>query len=143
MSDARESIGGLVAAEHGRLDSLIAELLGNLRETTEGASLQEAFGQLRDQFEAHLEREDRLYYPALRALRPGHRERLAAIATAHETFHSQLAQIEASLERGAIDAVARGLESLASQFAVHEVAEEQLLRQIDQEIGAKATTPAR
>lgn len=143
MSETQESIGALVAAEHSRLDSLFSEVLGTLRETAESTAVQDAFLRLREQLEAHLEREDRLYYPALRALRPAHREPVAAIAAAHEAFRSRLAQIEASLGRGALDSVRNGLESLASHFAVHEVAEEQMLRQIDQEISAETTPPAR
>lgn len=142
MSGTRESIGRLVAAEHSRLESLFAETLGNLREGAEGAAVHDAFAQLRDQLEAHLAREDRLYYPALRALRPAHREPLAAIAAAHDTFRSRLAQIEASLARGALDTALGGLESLADLFAAHEVAEEQMLHQIDQEIRAEAITSA-
>jgi hemerythrin HHE cation binding domain-containing protein len=142
MSGTRESIGRLVAAEHSRLESLFAETLGNLREGAEGTRVDDAFARLRDQLEAHLAREDHLYYPALRALRPAHREPLAAIAAAHDAFRSRLAQIEASLARGAPDSALRELESLASLFAAHEVAEERMLHQIDQEIRAEAIPSA-
>ena len=134
MSGTRESIERLVAAEHSRLESLFAETLGSLRKAAVGPAVHDAFTRLRDQLEAHLAREDRLYYPALRALRPAHREPLALIAAAHDTFHSQLAEIEASLAKGAPDIALRGVESLASLFAAHEVAEEHMLHQIDQEI---------
>ena len=134
MSGTRESIERLVAAEHSRLESLFAETLGSLRKAAGGPAVHDAFTRLRDQLEAHLAREDRLYYPALRALRPAHREPLALIAAAHDTFHSQLAEIEASLAKGAPDIALRGVESLASLFAAHEVAEEHMLHQIDQEI---------
>ena len=138
MSDTRESIRELVAAEHSRLESLFAEVFGSLRKGGEGAAVQDAFAQLRDQLEAHLAREDRLYYPVLSALRPAQREPLAAIAAAHDAFRSQLAQIESSLTRGELATALGGLESLASLFAAHEVAEEQMLNQIDEEIRTKA-----
>ena len=136
VSVTRESIG-LVTAEHSRLESLFAEVLRNLREGAESPAVSDGFAQLRDQLEAHLAREDRLYYPALRALRPAHREPVAAITAAHDTFRSRLAQIGASLARGAQDTALRELESLASLFAAHEVAEEHMLHQIDQEILAE------
>ena len=142
MSGTRESIERLVAAEHSRLESLFAETLGSLRKAAGGPAVHDAFTRLRDQLEAHLAREDRLYYPALRALRPAHREPLALIAAAHDTFHSQLAEIEASLAKGAPDIALRGVESLASLFAAHEVAEEHMLHQIDQEIRAEALPSA-
>ena len=76
----------------------------------------------------------------LSALRPAQREPLAAIAAAHDAFRSQLAQIESSLTRGELSTALGGLESLASLFAVHEAAEDQLLTQIDKEIRAKVVT---
>ncbi|HYB12638.1 MAG TPA: hemerythrin domain-containing protein, partial [Myxococcota bacterium] len=94
---AGESLEGLVAAEHRRLDALFGEILSHLRKGGESSAAQDAFARLRNQLEAHLAREDRLYYPALRALRPAHREPLAVIAAAHDTFRSRLAEIEASL----------------------------------------------
>ena len=142
MSGTRESLEGLVAAEHRRIDSLFAQLLADLREGGENRALRNAFSQLQNQLEAHLAREDCLYYPALRALRPAHREPLAGIIAAHDTFRSQLVRIETSLAQSAIETALRSLESLASLFAAHEVAEEQMLHEIDREIRAEDLTSA-
>ncbi|HBZ69372.1 MAG TPA: hypothetical protein DEP35_06425 [Deltaproteobacteria bacterium] len=141
-SNTRKSLEGLVAAEHRHLDALFGEILLDLRRGGEGAAAQDAFARLRDQLEAHLAREDRLYYPALRALRPAHREPIAAIVAAHDVFRSQLAQIESSLAIGAKDAALRAVELLASLFATHEVAEEQMLQKIDQEVVAEGMPSA-
>ena len=140
MSDTRESIRALVAAEHGGLESLFAEVFGSLRKCGEGPAAQAAFAQLRDQLEAHLAREDRLYYPMLSALRPAQREPAPQSPQLTTPSAAQLAQIESSLTRGELSTALGGLESLASLFAVHEAAEDQLLTQIDKEIRAKVVT---
>lgn len=136
MSGTQEAIKRLVADEHSDLECVFAETLGQLRQGAEGAALRVAFARLRNQLEAHLAREDQLYYPALRALRPVHRDSLAAIIAAHDTFRQRLAEIEANLAGGGTDTAVRGVESLASLFAAHEVAEEQMLHEIDREIRA-------
>jgi hypothetical protein len=137
MSSARESIEHLVAAEHGDLECVFAETLRQLRQGTNGSVLPDAFVRLRDQLEAHLAREERLYYPAMRALQPAHRSSLAATIAAHGTLRQRLAEIEASLAGSGADVAVRAVESLASLFAAHEVAEEQLLQQIGREIRAE------
>ncbi len=134
MSGARESIEHLVAAEHGDLECVFAETLRQLRQGAKGSLLLDAFARLRDQLEAHLAREERLYYPAMRALRPAHRGFLAGIIAAHGTLRQRLAEIEASLPGSGADAAVLAVESLASLFAAHEVAEEQLIHEIDREI---------
>ena len=61
--------------------------------------------------EAHLD------YPALRTLRPAHREPLAPIVAGHDAFRSQLARIEANLAQCAIEtAVARSIRLPASSL---------------------------
>ena len=136
MSGTQEAIERLVAAEHSDLECVFAETLRRLRQGAEGAALRDAFARLREELEAHLAREDQLYYPAMRALRAAHRDSLATIMAAHDTFRQRLAEIEASLGGGPGAAV-RGVESLASLFAAHEVAEEKMLHEIDQETRAE------
>jgi hypothetical protein len=141
VSGTREAIERLVAAEHGDLECVFAETLRQLRQGAEGPALRVAFARLRNQLEAHLAREDQLYYPAMRALRPGHRDSLATMISAHDTLRQRLAEIEASLARGGADAAFRRVESLCSLFSAHEVAEERMLHEIDREI--RAEDPAR
>ena len=137
-----ESIGNRVAVEHLRLESLFAETLEELHKGPEGCAAQDAFLQLRDQLEAHVTREERLYFPALRSLRPAHRQALATLVAAHRGFRSRLAEIEASLAGRALESAARGLESLSGLFAAHEAAEERMLHQIEQELHAEAIPSA-
>ena len=136
MSGSRELIERLVAAEHSDLECVFAETLGQFRQSAKGTALRVAFARLRNELEAHLAREDQLYYPAMRAVRPAHRDSLATIMAAHDTFRQRLAEIEESLAGSGPDAAVRGVESLASLFAAHEVAEEKMLHEIDQEIHA-------
>ena len=56
----------------------------------------------------------------------------------HDTFRQRLAEIEASLAGGGPDAAVRGVESLASLFAAHKVAEEQMLHDIGRAIRAES-----
>jgi hemerythrin len=146
MSDLgsdRHSIEKLIATEHRRLDSIFEEVLGALREGDEAAAVRDAFARLREHVESHVSLEDRLYYPALRALRPAHRDPLLAITAAHEVFRARLAEIAASIEQGAFDAVDAALQAFATSFGAHESAEERLLHQIDAELKSEAGTTAR
>ncbi len=136
MSGTREAIHRLVTAEHNDLECVFAETLGQLRQGAEGTALRVAFARLRNQLETHLAREDKLYYPAMHALRPALRGSLATMIAAHDTFRQRLGEIEASLVGGAPDAAVRGVEALGSLFAAHEFAEEQMLHEIDREIRA-------
>jgi len=138
----RESIGQRVAVEHLRLESLFAETIEELHKGPDGSAAQDAFVRLRDQLEAHVTREEQLYFPALRALRPAQGQALLALIAAHDGFRSRLARIEASLAGGALESAAHGVESLAGLFAAHEVSEEQMLQQLDQEIRAESIPSA-
>jgi iron-sulfur cluster repair protein YtfE (RIC family) len=129
-----ESTGNRVAIEHFRLDALFTETVEQLHAPARPGAARDAFVRLRDQLEAHLLREERLYFPALELLRPAHRQTLAMLIAAHGGFRLQLAEIEASLAGGALESAARGIEALSSLFAAHELAEESMLHQIEQEL---------
>ncbi len=129
-----ESMGNRVAVEHLRLDTLFAETVEQLHAPAEPAAAFDAFVRLRDQLEAHLLREEKLYFPTLHTLRPAHRQALASLILAHGGFRSRLAEIEASLTGGALESAARGLHSLSGLFAAHEVAEEGMLHEIEHEL---------
>ena len=143
VTSERRSIEELISTEHRRVDSVFAEALAVLQEGEEPRVVRDAFARLREQLETHLGLEDRLYYPALRALRPAHRGPLAAIAAAHDVFRARLMEIAARIEQGALDTVRDGLQSLCDTFVAHEAAEERLLRQIDLELQAEVRAPAR
>jgi hemerythrin-like domain-containing protein len=134
MADEKDSYAGAFAAQHRRLDSRFAGLIEALRAGGAPDALRDDFRRLRETLEAHVDQEDRLYYPAVRALRPVHRPVLEELMDAHEIFRSQLGVIEASLAEQAFAEAERALVEFVEGFAAHERAEEALLRRIDAEI---------
>jgi len=133
MAKQQDSYEGVFAAQHRELDTLFAGLLEALRAGDAAEMIREDFRRLRETLEAHVDREDRLYYPAVGALRPVHRPALESLVVAHEIFRSQLGAIEASLADAAFAEAERSLVEFVEGFAAHEEAEEALLRQIDAE----------
>ena len=126
---------GMVAAEHRRLDAMFEALLDALRRGRDGdLDVRAAFAEMRETLESHIDQEDRLYYPAVRALRPIHRAAIEGLVDAHELFRSRLGEIDASLADGALAEAERALAEFIAAFAAHEAAEERLLRSIDQEL---------
>jgi hypothetical protein len=130
MAEQQDSYEGVFAAQHRELDTLFAGLLEALR----AGDAPDDFRRLRETLEAHVDREDRLYYPAVGALRPIHRPALESLVTSHEIFRTQLGAIEASLADAAFAEAERALVEFVEGFAAHEEAEEALLRRIDAEI---------
>jgi hypothetical protein len=134
MADQQDSYEGVFAAQHRELDTLFVGLLEALRAGGAPETIRDDFRRLREMLEAHVDREDRLYYPAVGALRPIHRPALDSLVFAHEIFRSQLGAIEASLADAAFADAERALGEFVEGFAAHEAAEEALLRRIDAEI---------
>lgn len=132
---------GRFAAEHRRLDAMFEALLAALRGGSSDTALRERFAEMRESLEAHIDQEDRLYYPAVRALRPVHRDVIEELVRAHELFRARLEEIDGDLARGAIAEAGRELDTFVGAFGEHEATEERLLRAIDAElseaVGAK------
>jgi hypothetical protein len=128
------SIEHSISEQHRHLDAMFEETLMALREDDAPEAIRAAFARLREAVESHIDQEDRLYYPSLRALRPAHRGVLDGLVVAHDGFRTRLEEID--VELGADDRVnaARDLGAFAEAFAGHEAVEEQLLRRIDAEI---------
>jgi hypothetical protein len=140
--DARGRVAGppesRLVGEHRDLDARFRALLDLLADP--GASRDRAhawFRELREAVEAHVDREDRLYYPALRALRPRHAAATLALASAHEGFRAGLVALDADFARGALAASARELRHFAGEFGAHEQEEERLLGEIERELGIR------
>jgi hypothetical protein len=126
---------GEIAEEHRRLDVLFEEARAAL-EAGPGEAAHHALVILAEALEAHFEREDRLYYPAVGALRREHASLLRSFATGHTRFLGQIDAIARRLAEGAFAGAASELEALAAEFAAHEGQEEELLRAIEGEIAA-------
>ena len=129
-----ESAERSVTEQHRRLDSMFEELLAAMREGDEAGAVRDAFERLREALEAHIDHEDRLYYPALGTLRPKHRAVLDRLIAAHTGFRAHLGEMAARLDARDLAAAERALGAFAGVFAVHEAMEEQLLQDIDAEL---------
>lgn len=123
-----------VLAEHRRLDGLLAEACDAFRGGQGSDSGVEAFQELREALEIHFDQEDRLYYPAIRALRPDFKAGLQEFIAEHEKFRTQLENIETLLARADFEGSGRAIEMLAGEFGRHEVSEESVLQRLDREL---------
>ena len=127
-----------LVAEHRRLESMFAELLGAIGDGEPLDVVRGTFELLREALEAHVDHEDRLYYPALRALRPEHRSAIERLMAGHAEFRARLADVGGALAGGATQQAAAQLEDFVRRFAAHEVAEEALLGEVDADLRASA-----
>jgi len=133
--DRSDSYEERFAAEHRRLDAMFEALIAALRGGAgDTRAAHASFAALRDAFESHIAQEDRLYYPAVRALRPAHATAIAGLVEAHEAFRGRLAAIDADFPHAAASTLEPALASFVTAFAAHEVAEERLLRALDDEL---------
>jgi hypothetical protein len=92
-----------------------------------------AFGRIREELEAHFEKEDRLYYPAIRALRPDRAEAVDRVGKAHAQFIRRFDLIVAQLRAGKREEARRSFEEFAEAFIYHEIREEDLIRSLEKE----------
>jgi hypothetical protein len=130
-------VKGQVLAEHRRLDVLFVEAREAFRGEDVSDSATEAFQELREALEIHFEQEDRLYYPAIWALRPDLESGLQDFVAEHDKFRSQIEHIEALLAREDFAGGGRAIEALAGDFGRHEVSEESMLRRLDHDLEEK------
>ena len=139
MSWQDRSIEHSIAEQHRRLDALFEEILVAMREHEPPEAIRDAFARLREALESHIDQEDRLYYPSLRALRPAHRDVLYSLSVAHDVFRTRLEEIEAQLGARDLGAAERAIGAFGEAFAAHELTEERLLAHIDAEVAATAS----
>jgi len=139
MSWEDRSIEHSIAEEHRRLDALFEEILVAMREDEPPEAIRDAFARLREALESHIDQEDRLYYPSLRALRPAHRDVLYSLAAAHDVFRTRLEEIDTRLGARDLGAAERAIGAFGEAFAAHELTEERLLAHIDAEVAATAS----
>ena len=134
MAEPNESLESIFEAQHRRLDAMFAALVDSLRHNHRLQDVCDAFARLREMLEAHVDQEDRLYYPVVQAIRPAQRGILEGLVDAHETFRVQLGEIAARLAAHAISEVELAVAEFVASFAAHEAAEEQILRRLDAEL---------
>lgn len=131
-----ESFERRVAAQHRLLDGMFVDVLEAVRTDPAEGGAKAAFARLREALEIHFDQEERLHYPAVRALSPSRGDAISAIVRAHDGFRAQLDGIEASVASARSAEAEQRLEAFVEAFAVHEAAEEGLLGSLDQELQA-------
>lgn len=123
-----------VMAEHRLLDALFADARDAFHAGDALEAARESFATLRDALETHFDQEDRLYYPAIWALRPLRKDALLAAVEAHHAFRTQLRDIDALLAEGEITDARNAFDALAAAFVKHEQQEERALASLDREL---------
>lgn len=121
---------------HRRLQELYADVEETLAEEPSHEAAREALGVLRESLDVHFEQEDRLYYPAIRSLRPELARRVAGFADQHGRFRRCLAAIDTLLGAGDRARALREFVPLTQEFGLHEAAEEAMLAEIDRDPAA-------
>ena len=124
-----------IAAEHRGLQPLFEETRAALQAATPRA--QEPFDRLRAALKTHFAQEERLYYPAIWALRPEHKAALHDFLEAHAAFLDALADIADQLERGALGEAEGAFAVFVESYTPHEDREEELLRDLEREWAAR------
>ena len=122
-----------VGAVHRSLAAMFEETRAAFRDGDE-AEAAVAFGRLREELETHFDKEDRLYYPAIRALRPDRAEAVNRVERAHAQFIRRFELIVAQIQEGKLDEAERSFEEFAEAFIFHEIREEDLIRSLEREL---------
>ena len=124
---------GRIPAAHRSLAAMFEETRAAFRDQDE-AEAAAAFGRLREELEAHFEKEDRLYYPAIRALRPDRAQAVGRVEMAHQQFVRRFELIVGLIEARKLDEAERSFEEFAEAFIHHEIREEDLIRSLEKEL---------
>lgn len=127
-----------IASAHRALDGLFEYVEGALN-IGDVRAASEAFAQLREALETHVEQEDRLYYPAIRSLRPEFEISLGTFTKEHAAFRDDMAEIQRLLEADSCGETQNTLERFHRAFALHEAAEEAMLESLDRHPRIPAT----
>jgi len=131
------SLQQTVHAEHHGLTKLLERIRAGLGGGADVEASVDAFVLLRDEFEAHLVREEQLYFPPIWALRPQHKSALLDFIAAHDQFRNLLGDIETHLDHAQNEAATDALDALVQEFADHERSEEHLLHRVTDELLAR------
>ncbi len=115
--------------QHDQLDEFYDMLIESLeRGSLRGARV--GFVRFHDAIEAHLTLEDRVFFPALRGLRPDLENELAALAREHAEMRMDLDHLHDLLVEGELDACLERVARLGITISGHEMREEALMSRI-------------
>jgi len=131
-----DSVEREIRAQHRRLDALFEDARDAFADEEASEAAREAFGVLHDALATHFDQEERLYYPAIWALRPERKAELEAIVASHGEFRVRLDAIGAHLARRDLAKARRSFDHLTQAFGQHESAEERVLAELDRELAA-------
>jgi hypothetical protein len=132
--DADDSLHGKVSGEHRRLGEMFEDLRSALRPDSSGRPAAAVFEEMREEVATHFGVEEQLYYPSIWALRPERKGPLASLLERHPRLLTQLDEIAAALEAEDRGAAGRLFESFATDFGLHEAAEESILLELEQSL---------
>jgi hemerythrin superfamily protein len=120
--------GERVQSQHtqlGELHQLIADALGR----GEVHSARSAFEQFQAALRAHLEVEERIYFPALHGLCPALAAEVARLVQEHDAIVALLPGLRGLLGAGEMELSSERLHQLAQVLSAHEAEEEALIRE--------------
>jgi hypothetical protein len=124
---------GSPIAEHARLEALLRAVAAACAAGGAGDA-QTACDRLGVGLEAHLDREESLYFPPISALRPDRRGALERLLEDHREIRSALARLQGRLAERDLADGERALAVLARRLADHEADEEAFLDALDADL---------
>lgn len=140
MDQNSDALDQLIAEEHRKLAPLLDAGTRAL-ETSDARAAARSIADVQRAIDLHLTQEDRMYYPALWALRPELRGSLERFIESHDRFRTELSQIEAGLDTTPLPETAVRFRAFAESFAAHEVHEERFLRELNESSASPEATP--
>ncbi len=115
-----------LSTQHKQLDTFFEMVMSALeRGSLNGARV--SFVRFCDALEAHIDLEDRVFFPALRGLRPDLTERLTRLVEEHTAVRLELDQLRDLLAAGSAETFSKRFERLGAFLGEHERREDELL----------------
>jgi hypothetical protein len=115
-----------LSTQHEQLDTFFDMVASALeRGSLNGARV--SFVRFCDALEAHISLEDRVFFPALRGLRPDLTEKLTGLVEEHTSVRLELDQLRDLLAAGSAETFSKRFEQLGSFLGEHERREDLLL----------------
>jgi regulator of replication initiation timing len=115
-----------LSTQHKQLDTFFDMVTSALeRGSLTGARV--SFVRFCDALEAHIDLEDRVFFPALRGLRPDMTERLTGLVEEHTAVRLELDQLRDLLAVGSAETFSKQFERLGVFLGEHERREDELL----------------
>ena len=121
-----------IHSQHTQLADLHAMVIRALGRA-EVHSARQSFSHFEDALLAHLEVEERIYFPAIHGLRPDFANEIAELVAEHEIIVGLLPRVHGLLGGGEMEVSADALSDLARQMSQHERREEALLRRCSEQ----------